>query len=819
MAQNQMEQQWFKPDIRKTPQYRVAAVSLFVGRLWHSSVALFCVIIGFLALSLLGIWQAVNLTLHVVLLVSFGLLIGAAIYRLFRLFKIPDDAAIRTALEHKSDLSHRPFREWDADLIDNGSTSSQTTQLWEQHQQKQLALLDHLAYVWPDLSLGRGDHFSVRAVAVLAVIVGIGVAGIDGPRRVSAAFDISLSGSPQIVDVDLWIAPPDYTGGAPRLLAQGDMSVAAKNPVQQFRVPEGSRLIARMMSSDEEVPLLTVGDQKTVFQAIEPDSFQVEIEDVTSGLWQLVQDEETLFSFSVELIPDLPPIVRLAAIPLTTERSALQILAKASDDYGVSNLRAVMRREGHEQILELDLPFPEGQKQGNSQSYHDLTAHLWAGLTVNFFVEATDVIGQKGQTKPLRLTLPERKFTHPVARVLVSERRKLSEDFANNRISVAATLEAVSSLPEAVDHDYGVLMALSVARASLLSRRPAEQLQYAADLLWQAALKLENGDLTLAEKALREAEKALMEALNQGADDAEIAQRVEDLKEAMNRFLDELAKNQDPNQPSPQTGDTGQQLAQQDLNNLLDQLDQLARSGARDAARQLLSQLQNILENIQSAGRQQPNAQMQAGQQALRQLDELLKGQQQLLDDTFRMSEDEARRQAEQQAGADQLPDLQASGKYRSLKERQEALRQMLGDLMGEMGLKGNIPNALGQAERAMNEARQALEQNQSKSAQSAQKQALERLRESAMGLAQQMMQGQGGTGNAGLSGNQRDPLGRPMPNNGAQGREGFEDLLMKGGNASAARAILEEVRRRLSDPNRSDTEKQYLRRLLERFN
>ena len=42
-------------------------------------------------------------------------------------------------------------------------------------------------------------------------------------------------------------------------------------------------------------------------------------------------------------------------------------------------------------------------------------------------------------------------------------------------------------------------------------------------------------------------------------------------------------------------------LSQQDLKSMLDRLENLARSGNKDAARQLLEQLQSMLENLQMA--------------------------------------------------------------------------------------------------------------------------------------------------------------------------------------------------------------------------
>jgi hypothetical protein len=54
---------------------------------------------------------------------------------------------------------------------------------------------------------------------------------------------------------------------------------------------------------------------------------------------------------------------------------------------------------------------------------------------------------------------------------------------------------------------------------------------------------------------------------------------------------------------------------------MLDQIENLAKNGARDAARQLLSELQNMLENLQ-AGRPMQGDQ-QAGEQMMQSMNEL----------------------------------------------------------------------------------------------------------------------------------------------------------------------------------------------------
>jgi hypothetical protein len=82
-------------------------------------------------------------------------------------------------------------------------------------------------------------------------------------------------------------------------------------------------------------------------------------------------------------------------------------------------------------------------------------------------------------------------------------------------------------------------------------------------------------------------------------------------------------------------------MRQQDLNNMIERMERLSRSGDKDAAKQLLDQLQQMLENLQLA---QPG---QSGdgdmEQALNELGDMIRKQQQLRDKTFKQGQDSRR--------------------------------------------------------------------------------------------------------------------------------------------------------------------------------
>ncbi len=157
-----------------------------------------------------------------------------------------------------------------------------------------------------------------------------------------------------------------------------------------------------------------------------------------------------------------------------------------------------------------------------------------------------------------------------------------------------------------------------------------------------------------AEQRLSAARQALEQALANGASQEEISRLMDELRQAMNDFLQsyaaEMAKRGLQNmQPMPPNQNV-QTLSDQDLQNMLNRIENLAKLGDRDAARELLSQLQQMLDNLQTAQQGQPSP---MDQETMRQMDELaqmMREQQRLMDNTFQL--DQGRRPGERPEAA-----------------------------------------------------------------------------------------------------------------------------------------------------------------------
>jgi uncharacterized protein (TIGR02302 family) len=451
---------------------------------------------------------------------------------------------------------------------------------------------------------------------------------------------------------------------------------------------------------------------------------------------------------------------------------------------------------------------------------------------------ARDEAGNVGRSKPHELTLPERIFTKPVARALIEQRRNLALD-ANTKPIVLTALDALTLAPEKFTPNLSVYLGLRSIYFDLLHAKSDDALRDVVARMWDMAVQIEDGNMSQTEQALRQAQEALRQALERNAPDEEIRRLMEQLRAALDKFLQSLAEQmkRNPQQLARPLDRNTRVLSERDLQNLIDRMENLARSGNKEAARRLLDQLQSMLENLQMA---QPNMGQQGDDDMMSALDELgdmIRKQQQLRDRTFKQGQDSRRNQQpgqRRQFGDLQRDQQQLHQRLQQLLEqlRKNGLGQMPGQKgQGQKGQKGqngqngqgqNEMGELGDAGEAMGEAEGQLGQGDADNAVDSQGRALEAMRKGAQGLAQQMQQSGMGPG-PGQPGRGRpraqqdtDPLGRLM-----RGRQYGDDLTVKVPgeiDAQRARRILEELRKRLADPSRPQMELDYIERLLQGF-
>lgn len=853
------------PD-RLERKIRASRWALGFERLWPRVWLVLGVAGVFLLVSLLGLWPLLAPLAHKIVLAGFGVALLGALVWLIRVRWPSREEAVRR-LERLSGVAHRPASSYD-DRLSIAAGGGVSEQLWREHRNRLARLFARLRVNWPRPRVDRHDPFAARAALLLVLGLAAIVVGDAGEDRIRSAFrfgpePVTLSQA----RLDAWVTPPLYTGKPPRMLADGAVALRSDGHVaEMIEVPEASEVIIRVSGADARrfsVEHEAAGNAEPHQLSRGPETddagdfaeFRATLK--RDGRIAVQDGGREVASWRFSVLEDHPPKIKLAKPASQGARGALRLAYEVEDDYGVVSAEARIRRsetvgegEGKGKAdgavggrkagtaplfdqpprFALRLAKPNAKKTKGT-TYKDLTAHPWAGLEVQLTLIARDQAGQTGSSPPQTLLMPARNFTEPLARAVVEQRQKLYLE-PHRRLRVARALNALTIAPEYFIKDKTVYLGLRSAYWRLKQNRSRKVLRTVFDQLWDIALRIEDGDLSDAERALRAAQEQLAKALSQGAPEAEIKQLMKNLRTALNRFLQSLAQQQvgKTDRSSQKMAGNNRLLRPRDLNRMLENIEKLARSGSRDAAQQMLSQLRDMLERLQS-GRMANSQRSNQAMQMLEQFGELIQKQQRLLDDTYRQrrggsdrrDQSDGRRQGQGNGkGRRQGRGRVGEGDKGQPGERGRGLAGRQGDLRGELeqlmedlkGFGSRIPGPLNGAGRAMSEAERELEGKDLDRATQQQSLALDRLRKGAQSMAEQLLKGM--TGQFGNAQRGRDPLGRPQ--NGRGNNPDASVHVPDEIDIQKARRILEELRRRLSEQTRPPIELDYLERLLKRF-
>lgn len=829
-------------------------------------------------------WSLIAWTLALFAVVRFGLLLNASqniaiiivaagligwltlFARGVRGFHWPTVADAKVRLDQA--LPGRPLAALD-DKQAIGARDAGARFLWARHLQKMAETAKKSRAARPKIRLARRDPWAFRLIALL-MFAGAIVFGRSDPVQ---SLVQSLQADGPIVATgpswEGWAEPPSYTG-KPAVYLNDVVDVA------QLQLPEGTRLTLRFYGETDGTKLIE-SVSGTDIAAIGPGEngfAEVAFDIVKSGQISLTPPSGVTTGWDVNMIADEDPQVALTGEITRTVQGALRIPFEARDDYGVIGgnvtielaVDSVDRRYGLEVdpeprktvTLELPLPFTRKTNSFEETVVEDLAEHPWAGLPVQIVMTVQDELGQEGVVIPEIGPMPGKRFFDAMAAAVAEQRRDLLWSRQNAR-RITMILKAITYQPEVAFERRGekpyLMIRTALRRLEYNASAPLsdEVRDEVADLLWKAALLIEDGDLADARERLKRAQERLAEAMKNGATKEEIEELMNELRQATRDFMRQLAEEQRKN-PDRQQAENGEarEMTQDQLQQMMDRIQELMEQGRMAEAQELMEQLQQMMENMRVTEGQP--GQGGENQQAMEGLGDTLREQQDLADDTFRQLQEQFNQQGQQQGNPqggetpdqNQQPGNQQGGERQGqndqqqgengrgqgmspgeLAERQQALREMLEQQQREFG-QGNIDGgedfaeSLNEAERQMGEAERNLEEGNSSGALDNQADAMEALREGIrqLGEAQRQAQseqnGRQGT-QSGRNGEQeRDPLGRPLSETGQAGTN--ERLVPTEEQYRRSREVMDEIRKRSGDRTRPSLELDYLRRLLDRF-
>ncbi len=847
---------------------RLARLALWWEAAWPALWPPLGVIGAFLIVALSGLPLHLPAALHGLLLLAFAAMLGWAGWRAARKLGLPGVAAAERRLERDSGLTHRPI----ATLGDQPTGNDPVAlALWEAHRRRAADRLAALHVSAPKPGLARRDRRALRGGLVVALVAALVVAGPEAPERIRRALvpQVTAAALPTTPSVRLeaWITPPAYTGAAPVFLDAAGGAVT---------VPTGSRLQVAVSGGAGGVPDLVLDGTATPFRTLDRASFAAETVLDAGARLAVRRDGSDIAQWTLTVRADAPPTAAWDQPPARAQRGlAIRLPWRAEDDWGLAALHVELRlklRPDAEPVV-LELPLPGGSpRSARGAGQPDLSAHPWAGLEVEARLVARDDAGQEGRIEGAVRELSERSVTHPVPQLVVAVRKPPS-GAPSGREPARQELDRIANAPEAFEHDTGTYLALRSARHRLLrDRRPAAVTEV-QETLWDIAVALEEGRTDRTARALAEARQALREALEEARRNpenrteeqrTELQRRIEELREAIRRHLEALAERLQRENAEALPYDPQQRLMdQRELDRRTRRMEDAARQGRTEDAQRELAELEEMLRALEEgrnmrAEDRQRQQQRQRGQQQMGAVQDMVQRQAQMLDRGHQRAEQADRDRAQQRRQQPQSfswpprppqpqPPQQAQPSPQQQAEAQQdarvqrALRRALGELMQQFGdLTGDVPQQLGEADRAMRDSAEALRDG--RDARDAQQRAIRALTEGGRQMAQQMQrqfgQSQPGEGEEdgegeGMAGGEqggegqdqaqeqgpgRDPLGRRTreqpggQDNASDTRVPDEAELLK------TRRLQEELRRRGAERERPPAELDYIDRLLRQF-
>ena len=777
-------------------------------------------------------------------LVALAILLGAG-WGIWR-FRVP-------TLEHAwarvdETLPGRPLSAL-RDRVAVGAGDEGAGALWNAHLARMERLAASARPIAPDARLRWRDPVGLRLIGLVALVMALIFAPTGRLGQSLAALGTSFRPVPEVrPDVPAaptwegWAEPPAYTR-RPTIYLNG------LPEGQRLELPKGSKLSFRFYG--EGVALAQdIGPAVAKADPLTPE-FLAERDGVVEIAGR---------RFDITVLPDAAPMVAPGVAPERRVDGRLVQDFTASDDNGIAggaavialDLAAVDRRFGlaiapepREAIaLELPLPASGSRKDIRGRLAEDLSRHPWANLPVTVSLKVSDGIGQEGVAPPMAMVLPGRRFFDPLAAALIELRRDLLWSRQNAARS-AQVLRAVSWQPDGfIEEDLykGLRGAIGTLESGNLSEEARNKL---AQVLWDAAVALEDGGLADALERMQQAQERLSEAIRNGASPEEIQRLMDELQKATDEYIAMLGEQQgeDPSERfdrSPRDGN--QQITGDQIQQMMDEIQRLMNEGRMAEAQELLEQFNRMMQNLRVTQSDDPSSSARSGRMG--KLAETLRDQQKLADEAMRQMQDQYGQWQQGEDGA------QGSQDNQDLADRQRELRESLGRQRGLLPGRGTDQGEaarrdLDEAGRAMEEAEEALRQGDPSGAMERQAQAIQSMREGMRALGdmlsqnqpegqegQQGQQGQQGDGPQDPAGDgrgqrglaqpwsqqpQTDPLGRALSGDGGSITGG--DPLAEGGDpARKARDLQDEIRRREAERDRSRDERNYLGRLLENF-
>ncbi len=739
---------------------------------------------------------------------ALAVFIGGLLYYIRRdvlSFRMPGRFAVDRRLEQAGGVHHRPLTVIE-DKLSQMRQPAATAALWKLNKEQALDSLKGLRLPRPKPLIAALDPGALRILAVLIAFIGFIAAGPQAvPRLKQGLFPYAFGGkTAAFPDVSIWITPPAYTGLQPVVINGGKTD-------KPIAIPEGSIIKARAGHGWGH-PRLSMGDASLPFAKLDDGNWGIETP-IRPGTHIVIRQAFTKRAdIGYKYLVDQKPEIEMKGDPETLLKGQWQFNTSLKDDYGVTTLTLHMKLDPAAGDAPLGKPvddirpvMTQGGVATAMKPVYDMTWHTWAGLPVIVTLEARDYKGQSATTPPIKLKLPERPFRTPVAQEIISLRKRLTWTPEASALNVAFGLETLMSKPDAYGGDITTFLSLRTAASHLMYDPTVEAAGMVVPQLWDTALKIEDGDLSLATRNFRQAQQDIQKLLNDPkATPEQIAAAMEKLRDAMGQYLQEsfreMQKRMAENGIEPPTPEEISHLLKtEDIQAFLDQLQAQALNGDKDAAREMLSQLEKMTDMMDPSRAHEMPEDMQKIEKAYQELQKL---------------------KDEQKALMEQTKKIPSNGNCDGQAMAQKSLQGRLEQLMPDVDeATGGIPQSMQDADKAMRQSGEELDKDHPGQSVPHQQEAIDKLQQGQQDMAQKLRERMKQMMMAAFGAGKLDPLGRPMDDKGGPSLLPNSNVKIPDqGERKRVQDILRLLRQRSGELDRPEYELEYYRRLMRQF-
>ena len=670
---------------------------------------------------LFGVWSFFGVVWHTLIILFYTVILIFVLNQLIKNIKYYNRNKTLLWIESKNFKTTTPLTA----LEDSPANVYYNKQIWFLHKSSVKANLKNINFILPNISFTKYDPLYIRYL--LFLFISLAFFWSYKNNKIYENIFGWTNYSPYIVqdsyfELKAWYKPPEYTKLKEKLIP-----IQKKNEnlrVEEI-VPIKSELKVFIKSNKKKFSVIDSGKPLEVKKNEKNNyEFSLLLDEDKNVIINYANKEHLVFDLLV--VKDQEPKIEILSAPNVVNESSLSFISKTTDDYGIKKIilninRPLSFKHFEEEYLSFNLYLNEAVQQNTklveSYFYKYLADIIWAGSDTYIEIIASDFINQSIKFSD-RIKIPKKKFNNKTANEILKIREKL----AKNKISHNEGKEDFSQLFDANQYllNNDNIRVIYRETLNLFNRTNTIKFSLKNELfknLYILAEVIDEGEFYQAKKNLEQVEQSLFDSVKQN-DTEKVSTNVNKLKEKIESLLDlendQNSKNNFNNLNSENIKDEIEELAQQ--------IEDLLKTGSKEGVDEKIQKLKQLSENIKNpnSNKELEDKQKQK-QEFINKLSELLNEQEKVMEETFNRAAERGKFEQSSEGSGGKSP-----------KEKQEELRNTLGNVIREIGASENeIPQDLGRADRAMRQASRDLENGRPDEASNAQGRAVEMIQRS----------------------------------------------------------------------------------------